>query len=489
MKASHIATLIGILQQAHYDSALFRSWVARHPAPEEWNQWAGKVKPEWSAKARLLRWFAYVCSGGIPRLLPYALPMALRLIKPPEFIGTKWIGMRARRHIRKHRPKLVIGITGSYGKTTTKEMVAHLLSSKYRVHKTPENINTLLGIARWILKNHFTKHDIIVIEMGAYHEGDIAAIVRIAKPDVGILAGLNEAHLERFGSLEITTRTKCELGESLPSGGTLFWNRESPLLREAIRQREARWQKRGIHCVGYNRRGVRDIKISSAREDEEHITAEITRGRILDPRPREDNRGLPPDQVKGKLSTMIGAQAPAQPLSCRLPFLGFHFVEALSAGVAVADLLHMSTEEIMKGCRGFRPATRRFSSFLAPGNKLVVDDSYNITLDGFKAASEALREILRRKIGVFAGIPEGGRKAGELNYELGRQIATVCEVVILRVTPVMKEVMRGLLEAGFPEKNILTYNESVEVEEILKQIVKDGDCIYLSAYDWPAIYL
>lgn len=106
-----------------------------------------------------------------------------------------------------------------------------------------------------------------------------------------------------------------------------------------------------------------------------------------------------------------------------------------------------------------------------------------------KGAIEVLDRIERRKIGVFAGIPEGGAESGKINRELGRLIGAAFSLILLRETPVYHTLRKGLVESGFPEENILRYSEGKDVETLLARVVKDGDCVYFSAYDWPAIYL
>lgn len=428
----HLRILIGIFQQADYDRALFRAWLARHPTPKDWKTFEKKATPRWTLKARILFWIALAKSLGIPRLMPRILLFTPLILGPFEKIAIWTTIRRARKKLQNTAFKEIIGITGSYGKTTTKEAIAHVLGAKFRVHKTPENTNTILGIARWALsKSDFQNGDILIVEMGAYRRGDIAAICRMAWPTVGVLTGLNEAHLERFGLLENTFWTKGELVDALsknsettspqletPSpndeGGILFWNHSSFLLKAFLEKHAARW------------RGV-----------------------------------------------------------CFIPFDG----DALIAAKTVAHNLGLSDAEIIQRLHMFQPVDRRFTKTFAPGNRLIVDDSYNITLDGARHAYKKLKETDRRKIGIFAGIPEAGKASERVNRELGRLIAETFDYILLRHTPVCDFILAGLKEKQFSEERIMPYNESDEVEPLLEKIAQDGDCIYFSAYDWPAIYL
>ena len=172
-----------------------------------------------------------------------------------------------------------------------------------------------------------------------------------------------------------------------------------------------------------------------------------------------------------------------------MPILGEHVCQEFAVAVMLGNLLGMSREEIAKGCQSVRPLPRRLAPILAPGDRLIIDDSYNITLDGVGAALEVLASINRRKIGVFAGIPEGGKESDRINEELGRKIASAFEIILLGNTPVAEAVLRGLKEGGFNETHIIRYTDGKEVESIVARVAHDNDCIYFSAYDWPAIYL
>ena len=173
----------------------------------------------------------------------------------------------------------------------------------------------------------------------------------------------------------------------------------------------------------------------------------------------------------------------------KIRMLGTHLAGPIGASLALARILGLSREEIASGLKSLQPIQRRLHLAYAAGDRLLIDDSYNITLDGVKAALEVLTRIQRRKIGVFAGIPEGGTESKGINEELGRIIAPAFTLILLGETPVSGAVLSGLVESGFPEANILRYSEAKNVEAILAHAAKDGDCIYFSAYDWPAIYL
>ena len=455
MKAiGRLKVLLGILQQSHYDAALFRAWLARHPRPADWDAFREKVAVDWTRKARVLFWTSVVISP----LLPGALRASMLLLAPFEWLAARWICMAAAGRLRRHRFRAVIGITGSFGKTTTKEIAAQILGQKFRVHKTPENVNTLLGVAQWIRRTQFQDGDVVIVEMGAYRRGDIAAMCRLVLPTVGILTGLNEAHRERFGSLEATQAAKSELIDALPGGGIGLWNSDAKNLTHAVGERKKKWEERGIRLIPYSREGSGDWKISWQTEDEIKMRVEITQER----------------------GSVIGET---------MGLMGSHHCAPLGAALFLAGELGLLREEIRSGIKKLHPLERRLHPLYVPGNRLLIDDSYNATLDGAASALEALRGIKRRKIGVFAGIQEQGNESERINRELGRRIAKEFDIILLGRTQVTDAVAQGLAETGFDKDRLIRYDSAKEVEEVLKRITQDGDCIYFSPYDRPAIYL
>ncbi|MFY9463217.1 MAG: Mur ligase family protein, partial [Candidatus Sungiibacteriota bacterium] len=368
--------LLAIFQQSHYEPALFYAWLRRHPVPEDWDKFSHQVSAVWSLKARLLAVLARIIGLGRSDSIPAVLITAHGFIIPLEALAARWIGWRARAKCSRITFRAIIGITGSFGKTTTKEFVAHILAGTYRVQKTPDNINTFFGIVRWIMaKSDLCDDDILIVEMGAYHEGDIAAACRIVRPTIAVITGLNEAHLERFGSLDATARTKTELIGALPSGGIVFWNQSSPILNEYILAHRGQWQ--GKTLVPYGGGG-------------------------------ED-----------------GAQEPDITDNSR-----FFHNDGIDAARAISAQLGITPDVFEKRAHTFHPIARRFAVSRAPGDRLVIDDSYNITLDGIRAACRLLGSIPRRKIGVFACIPEAGVGAERVNKELGQMIGGVFDSIL-----------------------------------------------------------
>jgi len=160
-------------------------------------------------------------------LMPLAVIFFTVLINVPVNIVKNIIFILAKNKVSKIKNLTVIGITGSYGKSSTKEFLSQILSKKFRVLKTPGNINTEIGVSQFILKNLKTDVEILIVEMGAYRAGEIRRICGIVRPKIGILTGISQQHLALFGSMESIKNAKYELINSLPKDGLAVFNGEN----------------------------------------------------------------------------------------------------------------------------------------------------------------------------------------------------------------------------------------------------------------------
>ena len=219
-----LKNLLYLLQLEEYDLKRFNEWLQRYP-----NRIVSEKKSHlnWTPKARIL--FAL---SNIFNILTFgkstksALKTAVYIFSPIDLLSKKILVHRAKIKRNKIPNLTVIGITGSYGKTTTKDALTHILNHKYPTLKTEGNYNTLLGIAKNIIQDLRQEHEIFVCEIAAYQPGDIKAIAEIIKPKIGIITAIGPMHFERFGSMENILKTKLELIEMLPPDGVGFLPKE-----------------------------------------------------------------------------------------------------------------------------------------------------------------------------------------------------------------------------------------------------------------------
>ena len=212
-----IRNLLYLLQLEEYDLMRFKSWLNNNPGKIVLEK---KKHIDWTAKAKLIFVLANILKIFVNDRS--ALEISVKILSPIDKILKKILVFLSSQKINWMPNLTVIGITGSYGKTTIKNILAHILTHKYKTLKTEGNYNTLLGTAKTILQNLRNNHDIFACEMAAYQLGDIKAISKLAKPKIGIITAIGPMHLERFGLEENILKTKLELIESLPPKGIGF---------------------------------------------------------------------------------------------------------------------------------------------------------------------------------------------------------------------------------------------------------------------------
>ncbi|MBE7061473.1 MAG: UDP-N-acetylmuramoyl-tripeptide--D-alanyl-D-alanine ligase [Clostridiales bacterium] len=383
----------------------------------------------------LLR-YSLIC--GMPILTPYLLFIAYGLNEPYEEI-------RKRHHLRiaenklKNTDVLKIGITGSYGKTTVKEILRTILSQKYRVLATPESYNTPLGIALTV-KNLDSTHDVFIAEMGARCKGDIEALAKLVNPKYGVLTGVNNQHLETFKDIEVTKNTKYELFENLSEGGVGFFSSDNDCATELF-----------------------------ARFDGEKYTAGLN---------GEDNLVTATDISTNERGLNFTLRIKGQEaIECSTVLLGRHSVKNICLAAAVAFKVGLSAEEIASGIGRIQSIGHRLE--LVPNNKniVIIDDSYNSNEDGTKAAMEVLDTFKGRKIVLTPGLVELGKMEGVMNLEFGRLLAKHADIVIVIGNHNSETIINGLIEGGMARENIKFAKTLNKGNEILSEMLKEGDVV------------
>ncbi len=306
----------------------------------------------------------------------------------------------------------IIGITGSYGKTSTKNFLTALLSVKYNVLMTPESYNTPMGVVRTIRERLRASHEIFVCEMGAKNRGDIREICDIVHPQHGMLTAIGEQHLETFKTLDTIIDTKFELVDALPENGMAFLNIDN----EHIASRDVR----GVKVVSY---GLYDGAVYTATD----ITVDES----------------------GSSFTVKAPDGDVCKYSTRL--LGAHNIQNLVGCIAVANQLGITLKEMKAPVRQMKPVAHRLQ--LLPNG--YIDDAYNSNPAGFRSALDVLGSMKdTRRILVTPGMVELGSRQDALNEELGAYAASRCDWAILVGEKQAPPLKKGLLSQGFDEEHI-----------------------------------
>ncbi len=409
----------------------------------------------------LLR-YSLIC--GVPILLPYILFVAYLINEPME-------ELIKRHYIRQAKTKLDntdvlrIGITGSYGKTSVKEILRTILSQKYRVLATPASYNTPLGIAITV-KSLDSTHDVFIAEMGARNKGDIKDLALLVKPDYGVLTGINNQHLESFGTIENIKNTKFELFETL-----------------------ARGAGDGVDGLndgqGRNGKGFFSSDNEGARELYERFGGEKYLAGI---------GGAENDLVTAtELSTSEQGTsftlniAGEEPVACNTVLLGKHSVSNICLAAAVAYKVGLTPEEIAKGINRLQSVGHRLE--LVPNNKkiVIIDDSYNCNEDGAKAAMEVLDTFKGRKIVVTPGLVELGKMENVANLSFGTLLAAHADKVIVIGKHNAEMIINGLTAGGMDKADISFAKNLNKGNEILNGMLAEGDVV-LFENDLPDNY-
>ncbi len=380
----------------------------------------------------------------------FIVGIAISLSFYPTAIAKKFIIFLAAKKLKKYKKLTVIGITGSYGKSTVKEFLSHLLSSKFEVIKTPKNINTEIGIAKLILKTDFSNADVFVVEMGAYKLGEIKLICDMVKPKIGILTAINEQHLSLFGSLKNTQQAKFELLRSIPKDGLAVSNVDNPLCREFLHDLEATVQTYGSDA-------------------EFKPTVMLT----------EINQDKDEKSISGK-SIVYGVE-----YDMSIPVVGAHNAWNFAAAGLVAGYLGLSYQEINNKAQTLTLPSMTLEQ-TQYGNCTVINDSYNSNPDGFKAALHLLSSFssARKKIVITRGMVELGDKSDEIHEDVAGEIDFIADVLVIISEDFSESLQKGVV--GKYRTDILLRYESENLLKYVKSL-KDTDSVILIENRIPAL--
>lgn len=337
-----------------------------------------------------------------------------------------------------------IGITGSYGKTSTKNILTHILEKQYKVCVTPLNYNTEMGITKTILEK-LDDHDIFVAEMGARHRYDIKKVASIVKPDIAIITTIGKAHLESFGSLSEIENTKYELVESLPASGQAIFNGDSA----------------GSYRL-YNR--FKGNKFLTNREKSFAFAKNIECSES------GSSFELVLDGKSNKVKTRL---------------LGKCNIDNIVTAAACAYILSVPLDDIVDAISSLTPSAHRLE--LMHSRPVVIDDSYNSNEVGFKEALDVLSKFDGKKIVVTPGIVELGQEQSMANFKIGCQIADVADFIVIMNETNKNDIYSGAISHNFNKKNIFFANSRARQEEILKLIVNENSVV-LFENDLPDNY-
>ena len=332
----------------------------------------------------------------------------------------------------------VVGITGSVGKSTTKELVAQALSRRYHTLKNPGNLNNEIGLPLTIL--HLTeKHERAVLEMGFYVPGEIKFLCDIAKPQIGVITNIGTVHAERAGSQEAIARGKAELVEALPADGVAILNYDDLWVREMAKKTKAR-------VFFYGLTSESDLWA-------DHI------------------EGLGLDGIRFRLHYRN------ESLHIHLPLIGRHSVHTALRATAVALVEGLTWQEIMDGLRDGRAQLRLVAARSKCG-ALILDDTYNASPASTLAALTLLEEMSGRKIAVLGDMLELGQYETQGHEMVGLRAAEIADLLVT-LGERAHIIARSARQAGMKTQSIVEFDDTDDVIVWLEENLAENDSLLL----------
>lgn len=423
-----------VLQLEGYELVRFISWVTNNFFKRSLEQKKGL---EWTPKAKLIiafsifyslialfglklifGWVGLAIGFGLLTQSYVFLLLGAVSVKPYDLYARRKIVQRTRNKIQSFSGLKVIGITGSFGKSSTKEFLYQILKTKYSVLRTPGSYNTLLGIAKCVDYELDRSYEFFICEMGAYKIGEIAEICKMVGPKYGILTGINEQHLERFGSLENTTKGKFELVEAVGDIGFALVNGDN----ERAFKKSQQFKNCRIYGLSQGQYTLENLNI-------------VGEGSSF-----TFNFGGKRFEVK----TNIIAES---------------ILSNILVASAMAYELGVKPEKIASAVSLLKPLPHRLEIKNFENGTTLIDDAYSSNVDGFKEALSLLGRFSGRpRVLVTPGIVELGEKTLEIHKKLGEFCVGKCDMVLL----VGKSNRTLGLERGIDGKVKIEYLNSIK---------------------------
>lgn len=383
--------------------------------------------------------------------LQFVLPVVVNYLnRPMEAAINRYYINDAKKKLRANPDLKIIGITGSFGKTSVKFYLTSLLSESYEVLCTPESYNTPMGVVKTIRNSLKPTHQIFVCEMGARYPGDIKELCDIVHPDHGVITAVGPQHLETFGDIETIKNTKFELAEALPEGGMLFLNADNDLILEKLDEFEEK-------AVLYH----------TCEMDVGYRAKEIF--------------------VTGNGTEFVVENDNGESESFSMQLIGEHNVINVLGAIAVANSFGISLQALKVPVRRLVPIKHRME-MIERGDVTIIDDAYNSNPVGSRAAVKTLAMFEGVRILVTPGMVELGAEEKKFNNEFGKYAAECCDHILLVGKERTVPIREGALSMGFPPENCMSFDTLDEALKYAYSINDPGHKYILLENDLPDNY-
>lgn len=378
---------------------------------------------------------------GVLALSPLVMMAAYYILVPVEKHINRGFYNDAKNRLASMPDLKIIGVTGSYGKTSTKHYLHRILSEQYDTLMTPGSFNTTMGVIRTIREYLKPYNEVFIVEMGAKNIGDIKEICDLVAPQYGIVTAVGEQHLESFKTIENVQRTKFELIDSLPSDGIAVVNNDFPY--------GANRPVENVRCLRY---------AVSNTDDADYIAKDI----------RYTPRG----------TQFIVASRDGWELPLTTKLVGECNVSNLIGAVIIARALGVPDNKIQYAVERIEQVEHRLNMKHTPGGLTIIDDAYNSNPSGSRMALEVLGAMTQgRRIVITPGMIELGEKQDEYNEQLGRHIAANSDLAIIVGHYNRDAILRGLERAGMSSDQVYAVDTFIQAQELLTQQARPGDTV------------
>ena len=383
-----------------------------------------------------------------PLFLPFVVPVCHFLCVPMELIFRQYYIIKAKKKLKKLNNLIKIGITGSFGKTTTKHILNVMLATKYNVCMSPHSFNTPLGLTKVVNSYLKPEHEILITEMGARQIGDISYLCRLIQPKHAIITSVGNQHLATFGSVDNVYKAKKELMQAIIDGIVCFNANNEGCLKM---YNECKTEK--ILC---------GINSDDCFANIKHI--------------KTTNKG-----------STFTLEIDKKSVNCTTKLLGIHNLEDVVLSAGLAYKLGVTLTQIKNAISSLKPVPHRLE-LINENDLTIIDNSYNASMESSMAALETLKLFDGDKIIVTPGIVELGEEQYSINENLAQEIAKVAQKIIIVNKTNKDALINGLNKAKFDSKNIIFVENLADAKDKLKEIVKPKDVI-LFENDLPDNYI
>lgn len=383
--------------------------------------------------------------------VPFILIIANAVLQPYESSVQNKFWQEAHKKLVDLDPK-IIGITGSFGKTSVKHILGHVLKTQAPTLITPGSVNTPMGITRIVREQLDETHKYFIVEMGAYGPGSIERLCRLAPPDMGVITAIGQAHYERFKSLDTVAEAKFELAESVTnSGGTMIVHDSClriPYARQKVDEKPAQF----VICGEGG--GVHAMEIRSV------------------------------SQTPAGLEVRIAWKN--TPYTLNVPLFGLHHGHNAALVFATAATLGIPPENIVAALKSVPQITHRLEVKKQGDGTILIDDAFNSNPEGFRSALDVLAAMQGRKILITPGMVELGEAHEEEHEKIGLRAGEVCDTAVIVLPERIPTFIKGFRSTA-NGKALIEVASFKEASEWLDRNKQPGDAVLIEN-DLPDIY-